>query len=456
MKKFVIKAINENKAIANIYNYTFGWKKRKHFNNSLNQFIEFDRLSLKELTEQNKLLLQNILTHAENTTTFYRELFEKNAIDPKNIEDFKRIPILTKSLIKKNVDQLISSKFKKSNLNKRFTGGSTGEPMEFFSDAYGPYKDLAQHAFLYQKLGVEINSKMVSIVARMLDNQLLNAHQYWIEFPIKDLLYGDFLLSSKYLNNNTASIYIEKLNEIKPSLIRGYPSAINVLANYVLNNPETVCLNFKPLSILLTSEICTEEQKINIENAFNCRVHFEYGHKEISVFCYTTPFHEEYWSSPAYCYVEVLDENDKDTEIGKVGRIVATGFNNLGMPFIRYETGDLAELSFRSGGFVKLKRILGREQDYLLDLDGNKKYLIGTVYQKPLEAFNHILIWQFRQNTPGLVDLLIVPKASFSKKNELELSKTLEMFEGFKFNFLYMEDIPKTKLGKHLFVKREM
>ena len=64
--------------------------------------------------------------------------------------------------------------------------------------------------------------------------------------------------------------------------------------------------------------------------------------------------------------IEVLNEAGKPVEPGETGEVVATSFYNYAMPFIRYATGDFAEL----GGpcpcgrvLPVLKRILGRRRN---------------------------------------------------------------------------------------------
>lgn len=43
-----------------------------------------------------------------------------------------------------------------------------------------------------------------------------------------------------------------------------------------------------------------------------------------------------------YCHVEIIDEQGLPCAPGETGRIIVTALNNLAMPLIRYDTGDLA------------------------------------------------------------------------------------------------------------------
>ncbi|ENM3912299.1 hypothetical protein GI292_003541, partial [Vibrio cholerae] len=168
-----------------------------------------------------------------------------------------------------------------------------------------------------------------------------------------------------------------------------------------------------------------------IEKAFAARVYFEYGHTEISIYCYTCDNDYVYRSSPLYGYVEVLDENGNDVPEGGIGKIVVTGFNNFGMPFVRYDTGDLGELIKRNRGFVKFRAIHGRSQDYLLTSDLQKVYLTALIFGQHLHAFKNIKKWQLYQDEPGKVVIRIVKGDYYTKDDEDEIKVNFSKVSGF-------------------------
>ena len=55
----------------------------------------------------------------------------------------------------------------------------------------------------------------------------------------------------------------------------------------------------------------------------------------------------------------------------------------------------------------------------------------------------------------GIVDVVIVPLKEFSEQDKLEIKIPFKKFENFEFNFVFVEEIPKTKIGKHLFVVQQ-
>jgi phenylacetate-CoA ligase len=81
--------------------------------------------------------LQRLLKHAYDNVPYYRNLFIHAGFHPQDFSDFsdlKKIPFLTKQLIRENLDSLAAKDISKSELVETNTGGSTGDPMVFFRE----------------------------------------------------------------------------------------------------------------------------------------------------------------------------------------------------------------------------------------------------------------------------------------------------------------------------------
>ena len=90
--------------------------------------------SLEELRNYQFRQLKKLLLHANANVPYYRELFRKEKIDVEKfskLEDIRKIPILTKEIIRENRDLLVS-KLHKDKLQYVTTSGSTGTPLGFY------------------------------------------------------------------------------------------------------------------------------------------------------------------------------------------------------------------------------------------------------------------------------------------------------------------------------------
>ena len=74
--------------------------------------------------------LVRTLQHARHTVPYYRDLFHRIRFDPACVQSdlrfLRKIPFLTKAIIRREQDRLLSTDFPKATLHERKTGGSTG------------------------------------------------------------------------------------------------------------------------------------------------------------------------------------------------------------------------------------------------------------------------------------------------------------------------------------------
>ncbi|MEE9361045.1 MAG: hypothetical protein V3U92_00440 [Cellulophaga sp.] len=396
---------------------------------------------------QNKLLLST-LSYAYNNTDYYKKLFNENNIKINSYKDLEKIPLLSKEIIKKNFSKLISKKYNIEYLIKKKTGGSTGEPLEFYCNSYSGLFDYGHHSYLCSLMGHKKGDIIISCGGVNIPEHLLCKNIYWVEIK-KGNPFGDYIFSVLHLSNNNINIYVDKIIEMQPAILRGYPSFFNSLANHILKH--NITLPFKIKGIILTAEMCSTNQQLNIEKAFSSMVYFEYGHTEVCLFCYTKDKTYTYESSPIYGYIEILNDDGSETKIGQIGNIIVTGFINMAMPFIRYKTGDLAKLKYRNAGVVYFDEFQGRQQSYALSKNKKKVYLNTMIFGLLAENLKRVLKWQIIQHKIGELEFYIIKTKDFSKKDELNIEKVIKNVIDLEINFIYVEIIPPTKNGKHLF-----
>ena len=413
------------------------------------ELMEIENLEEKDVYTLQEKKLIDFLKYTYSNTIYYKDLFDNYKIDLETVESFKKIPILTKDIIRKNMNDLLSKEFKKELLGKRNTGGSTGEPLEFYSDTMAGIIDNAHHWYLYSLMGYQKEDVIIGAGGTVIPQELRDKNIYWLRRS-KDSVWGEYNFSVLYITDSNIKYYMKKLISIKPSILRGYPSFFDKLATYILEN--NIKIDFKIKGINLTAEMCSIAQRKNIEKAFAAMVYFEYGHTEICLYCYTEDNTYIYKSSPIYGYIEVINDEGVYVEVGDVGNIIVTGFNNYGMPFIRYDTGDMGEVHYRNGGVIHFKKIVGRNQDYIISKDNQKVFLTALIFGQHLKAFKHIIQWQLKQNKIGEVEISIVKNRLYGNVDEHEILNNFQSVTDIDLIFNYVDDIPLTKRGKHLFL----
>ena len=278
----------------------------------------------------------------------------------------------------------------------------------------------------------------------------LNAHIYWVVTSGQDIPYGRLSYSSLYLRAETTPCYVRHILDTMPSILRGYPSFINDIAEYVLKNG--ISIPFPVKGVQLTAENAYDFQIENIRKAFNTSVFFQYGHSEVCVYGYTFDNTYEYCCSPFYGFTEVLGDDGLHVNPGDVGEVVVTGFYNFAMPFIRYRTGDLALFNGDTDGRVRLGKIVGRTQDCIFTENGEKVALTALIFGQHYRAFRNIQKWQLQQDSPGKVKIRIIREKGFSAEDEIEIRAKFKDICGVDTEFEYVDLIPLSTRGKFRFL----
>jgi phenylacetate-CoA ligase len=109
---------------------------------------------------------------------------------------------------------------------------------------------------------------------------------------------------------------------------------------------------------------------------------------------------------------EVLDKNDNPV-MNCSGNIIATDLDNLAMPFIRFQTGDMGALStIRCQCGVNqplLSSIEGRSIETVVLSDGNSVhgvFFTDILYEVGI-LVNHVSRFQIIQNFPGEIEFYL-------------------------------------------------
>lgn len=395
--------------------------------------------------------LLQILNYADRHCSYYKKVFNQVGFNPEKLDGFESLPLLDKAIIRCHQNELISDEIDLLDFYTMNTGGSTGEPLEFVVSRLAGLIDKVHQEFVYRTtMNYQVGDVTVGFGGSSVPANFLSENKYWVENNGQDIPYSRLKYSSLYLRADTISYYIKHFLETKPKILRGYPSFINDIAEYILakNIPVTFHIN----GIQLTAENVYDWQVENIRKAFNTKVFFQYGHSEACVYGYTFDDTCEYHCSPFYGLTEVLDEEGKQVRQGKVGEIVVTGFSNFAMPFIRYRTGDMALFNGDDNGIVRLGKIIGRTQDYIYGRNKEKIALTALIFGQHYRAFKNIRKWQVQQDYPGKIIVKIVKDEGFSEENENEIRSKFRDICTVDTEFAYVDLIPLTQRGKFKFL----
>ncbi len=450
-KKKIAEKINKLFSVNYYKNTIINIKKRKlnreNFNIEKKYYIKLKNMNWRSNYEIDRVtLLVKILNYAKKHVPYYKNILGREKFTVENIYDkLPQIPLLTKEIIRYEGVNIYSDEFDIVLRYQMNTGGTTGDPLSF---PMSFHLDAIHQRYLYNLMGYTDGDLIISLDGTRINLENQEKNIFWKDINKSSLPYGKIAYSTLYLNEKNIKYYIDHLNKKKPQILRGYPTGFYYIAKYIINNK--IILNFKPKGIYLTAENIYDIQKINIENAFKCKIFYQYGHSEAAVFGHTNGKTNEYFCSPFYGFVEVINENNEQVLNNETGEIVVTGFFNKVMPFIRYKTGDLAVYGKNKNGIVILNKIIGRKQEYIFTKDYKKIFLIGLIYGGHMEFFNYIKRWQIIQNKPGEIEIYIVKDTGYCLEQERQIINLFS--KNVKVAINYTDDIKLSKRGKHVFL----
>jgi len=164
------------------------------------------------------------------------------------------------------------------------------------------------------------------------------------------------------LSDHKFDVFIRKFKRIKFAYINGYTTALVHFAKYLIRK-NIVLKDISPhlKCCIVTSEVCTPDDRELLEKAFGIRVVNEYGASEVGIIAFENP-DGEWVIQTDDLFVEVVDEHNKPLPNGKAGKILITSLSNKAFPIIRYEIGDIGIIEEKKDKLI-LKDLLGRTRD---------------------------------------------------------------------------------------------
>jgi phenylacetate-CoA ligase len=381
--------------------------------------------------------LKRLLIEAYEGTEYYKGVFDKISFNPyvdfNKLEDIKKLPILSKAEAISNREKLINKKFAKRALALR-TSGSTGNPFEILvsPDAWVMEQAVVWRHWSWGGYRFRDPLAMIRSFAPESGKSLIK-HD-----PIKNFTY----YSPFHLSDENIQIYLDDFLTRKVTVLRGYPSSISTIAEYVIRKR----LDINGIKMILTaSEVLTEDEKNLIKKAFKANVYNHYGLAEVCIMMGSCKEDNGLHNYDEYGYCEIIE-----SENGKK-RLIGTNLHNLAMPLIRYDTGDLVEVDWEtcscSRSLPTVKNIIGRKDNNILTKEGFK---IPTVnFYTMFEKYAEIHSWQIVQYT--ISDIKFIIKSDQINQNrivELKSDILLRIPHSLRFEILLNQPFVKFGEGK--------
>jgi phenylacetate-CoA ligase len=396
--------------------------------------------------------VKRTLTRANEGTALYRERFRKAGFDPtrdfQTLNDITRVPVLTKQDVRTEFERMIDRRFLRGSVFAH-TSGTTGQPMTMRLNEWYVAFDYACIFRHWAKAGYKFRAPYAAVrsyVPQTPEGPLW-VHNWW-----QNTLY----MSAYHLKPGNCRSYLDELLRFRPHYIRGYPSSLSVLAEFAY--PEREKFDFVR-GVFTASETLSSFERATIERAFGPILYDWYGMTEPAVVITERSDHNGMEVNWEYGFPEFSESSELQANERK---LIATSLHNPVMPFIRYDTEDIARVSDELDSFglyPRVEAMVGRKDECLITPDGGR--LPSLNFYSLLQTYTDILRFQFVQKGPSHVVLKLSVRSDASDVQALvsvvreEVKKRLGPTLGFEVEvtdqFLTSPD-GKTPTFKRLFV----
>lgn len=391
-----------------------------------------------------------MMEHAYRETPYYRRVMDQAGLRPadiKTIEDFRRMPILTKEEVRKFQDQMMAESLRSGHLSEFKTGGSTGKPVTVMKDPRTVELSNASAFRAFRWAGWNLGEPWGMIWGNPPES--LTLKEALLNILISPMIY----LDTMNLTDASMHAFVRKWDRLKPTIMRGHSHSIYIFASYCKSHGVD---SVRPNSIISSSMMLLPSERRVIEDAFQCKVTDLYGCEEVGLIACECEQHAGMHVDMESVYVEIVNPDGTNARPGDDGAIVVTSLIGKAMPMIRYRMGDMASFAQRACAcgrtLTLMNSVAGRVADFLVRKD--RSIVAGvSLVERTLTRFSGIAQMQLIQESLDEIVVKIVRDADYNKETENGLIAELKSSVG-DHNVIqieFVEKIPQEASGKYRF-----
>jgi phenylacetate-CoA ligase len=433
-----------------------GWARFRarfnpHFHRTLREWERTVGHSRERLVELQRQRLDRLIRRAREHVPYYRDLAPASAARDasKAIEEtLGAIPPLEKSEYSDQPSAFLARDVPRHRILRGRTSGTTGTALPLFYTPETLAEEYATVWRLRRACGVE-DPAAPNLTFN--GNIIVPFRQEAPPFWRTNAMSGQTLFSIYHMTPANLRAYVDAIHRAPAKYVQGYPSSIHLAARALLEAGRPL-ESGRLAAVFPSSETLLAFQRETIEKAFGAPVRDRYGVSEFGVSmteCSEGRLHVDM----EFCIVEV--EPTEETGDSVTGPLLITGLTLAATPLLRYRIGDVGTRS-------KHPCPCGRSGDVFLDIDGRIEDYVLTPDGRPIGRLDHVFKEQYdvaeaqiRQETRDAIDVLVVPRGTYTRHSERRLLKELRarLGDAIRIEVTRVTHIPREPNGKFRAVK---
>lgn len=399
--------------------------------------------SAEEVKAYQEKRLHVLIKHAYEHIPYYRRVMQFRGLRPRDIrglEDLAKLPVLNKETLRREWKALIADGTDPTAVSVRQTGGTTGEPLKVARDcSNGVYENAAFRRGLALS-GHRQGESLVKLFGGTLGLAPIRRLDV-----LKARLAGEVFLAAFELRRENVHEYLSSIRCSGARFLRGYTSAITLLAKLMKETDERLQLQ----AIFPTAETLYDHQRDLIKERLGDVFEY-YGCGELNSIAFECSAHQGLHISQEHALLEILRDGEAVPE-GEMGAVTMTTLQNYTMPLIRYQNSDVAILTSEpcpcGRSLTRIARIMGRMNDLLRTTDG--ELVSGAFIPHLFRTTTGIEQVQVIQETRERIVVKVVRGPEFAEAEIDGVVKTIRRYLGdVAVDIEYVSSIPTTGAGK--------
>lgn len=440
--------------IVELYSYKIKRERRgRDYSNILAFLKSTNNWTQDHIISYKEEYISKILKQAYNHCPYYQKKYNAARVSPddfKCLDDLQKFPILTKEEVRANLAGLVADNVKSKDKIHYHTSGTSGKALDFYNSKYNLQYYWAVCSRYVSRFDLKPHSESLNFTGKLIVPINQVKPPYWRYKKAQN----QYMLAMQHITREKVPAIVNFINQEDFQYITGYPSIIYSFCQFVDELGLTIAKH--PVYYFTGAEKVYDYQADLIEKVFSkLQIVEHYGFSEnagAASKCVYNHYHEDFELGHFELNEPVIDGNLS------TGILLATGFHNYAMPFIRYEVGDT--VTFEN---VKcdcglnsqvIREINGRNEDYIITPEGAHIMRFDYIFKNT----KTIKECQVVQKKIGEVCLKIVKRDNYSNETEQELIKNIRTMISptIEISFEYVDEIPRTKAGKFKAVVSEL
>jgi len=272
----------------------------------------------------------------------------------KDVAKFEDLPVIDKRFINEHKKELVNPHYKGKLIRKK-TGGSTGEPLVYYTGKKAQSYLWAGIFLSWEAAGYKFGDRVAFFAGPSLFTKGSQQSIYYHLLNVKVM--SSFNMSPQSMTENGTQLQRGGFR-----LLYGYSDSIHRLARFYLDAGKKLATSLR--GIVCTAETLTPVMRKDIEEAFGVPCYCQYGCHDAGVSAFECEHRNGFHLISTRSYAEVLPG----------GKLISTDLANRAMFLPRYDTGDIVRMSNRQcpcgRGFPLLDEVVGRHNDMVVDTLG--------------------------------------------------------------------------------------